>query len=121
LWAEFAAQVVPHLAVGAVTYGVYHRYASDSNGAYDLLVGGDVLTPHATIDAQTGSVIDIQEGPYAVFRAQGAMPNAVIEAWGRVWAHFAEPNCPDQRAYTTDFERYGPDGVVDICIALTAT
>jgi hypothetical protein len=45
----------------------------------------------------------------------------VIEAWGRVWAHFAEPNCPDQRAYTTDFERYGPDGVVDICIALTAT
>jgi predicted transcriptional regulator YdeE len=104
-----------------VTYGVYHHYESDANGAYDLLVGGDVLTPRASTDAQPWSVIDIQDGPYAVFRAQGAMPNAVIEAWGRVWAHFAEPNCPDQRAYTTDFERYGPDGVVDICIALTAT
>jgi len=118
LWAEFAAQVVPHLAVGAVTYGVYHHYASDSNDAYDLLVGGDAFQKNTLADAQAWRAARIQDGPYAVFQANGPMPQAVIEAWGRVWSYFADPQCPHKRAYTTDFERYGPDGVVDICIAL---
>jgi predicted transcriptional regulator YdeE len=120
LWADFAVKLAPHFADGAVTYGVYHHYESDANGAYDLLVGGDVLAPHANTDAQPWSVIDIQDGPYAVFQANGPMPQAVIEAWGRVWSYFADPQCPHKRAYTTDFERYGSDGVVNICIALAA-
>lgn len=59
-------------------------------------------------------------GLYAVFRAHGATPEAVIAAWGRVWAYFADSNALYQRAYTWDFERYGPDGHVDLCIALVA-
>lgn len=118
LWADFEAQRGPHMAQGAPAYGVYHRYASDMDGAYDVLVGCDALTRHAAMDARPWCVVNIQAGPYAVFRAHGTLPQAVIGAWSRVWAYFADPQSLHQRAYTTDFERYGPGGEVDIFIAL---
>ncbi len=121
LWADFAVQVAPHLAHGAVTYGVYHHYESDANGAYDLLVGSDAVQQKAQAGAQPWPVVDIHAGSYGVFQVHGAMPQAVVEAWGRAWAYFADPHCAHQRAYTTDFERYGADGAVDIFIALAAT
>ena len=121
LWADFALRVAPNMAHGATVYGVYHRYASDVNGAYELLVGTDALQQKAKTSAQPWPVVNIQAGSYGVFQAHGAMPQAVIEAWGHVWAYFADPHCPYCRAYTTDFERYGSDGVVDIFIALAAT
>jgi predicted transcriptional regulator YdeE len=121
LWADFAAQVAPHSAPGAVTYGVYHHYASDAQGAYDVLVGLDASQASAPTDRSGWGVVQIQSGPYAVFQAHGPMPQAVIEAWQRVWAFFAQPQCPHRRAYTTDFERYAADGAVDIHIALERT
>lgn len=121
LWADFAVQVAPHTAQGAVTYGVYHHYESDANGAYDLLAGSDALEKNEQTAAQPWQGVTICAGSYGVFQVSGAMPQAVMAAWGRVWAYFADPHCPYQRAYTTDFERYGPDGVVEIFIALAAS
>jgi len=118
LWADFAVQVAPYIAHDAVTYGVYHQYESDMNGAYDLLVGSDAIQQNAVTDAPPWQAVNIPAGSYGVFRAHGAMPQAVMEAWGRVWAYFSDPQCAHQRAYTSDFERYGPAGVVDIHIAL---
>ena len=117
LWADFAAKMAPHLAPGARVYGVYHCYESDANGAFDVLAGTDALMPTET-SAQMLVRVDIQAGHYLVFDAPGPMPQAVIDAWGRIWRYFVDPHCPYQRAYTTDFERYGAEGLIEIFIAV---
>ncbi len=87
-------------------YGVYSNYESDASGSFDVLAG-------VAVDAPAGDhpSIDVQGGQYLVFDAQGAMPGAVIEAWGRVWGFFAaHPQV--KRRFVTDFEVYtGPDSV----------
>lgn len=118
LWADFTKQTTPHIAQAALIYGVYHHYDSDANGAYDFLVGHDAGQFKATANDPSCTTVDLQAGAYAVFEARGDRPQSVINAWKRVWAYFAEPNCPHKRVYTTDFERYGLDGTVDIYIAL---
>lgn len=117
LWGRFGVQVAPFMAPAAQAYGVYHRYESDANGAFDVLAGSDALVP-GMADAKALARVDIPAGRYLVFDAPGAMPQAVIDAWGRIWRHFADPLCPDQRAFTTDFERYGTEGLIEIYIAV---
>lgn len=87
-------------------YGVYSNYESDASGSFDVLAGVAVDAPPANYPS-----IEVQGGQYLVFDAQGAMPGAVIEAWGRVWAFFAE-HPQIKRRYVSDFEAYtGPDSV----------
>lgn len=117
LWGDFGAQVAPFMAPAAQAYGVYHRYESDANGAFDVLAGSDALMPDTT-SAHALARVDIQAGRYLVFDAPGPMPQAVIDAWGRIWRYFVDPHCPYQRAYTTDFERYGAEGLIEIFIAV---
>ena len=117
LWAEFGQQIAPRLAPGALAYGVYHHYESNADGMFDVLAGADAQSAPFG-DALGLTRVDIANGPYLVFEAHGAMPQAVIEAWGRIWRYFADSKCLHQRAYTTDFERYQADGQIDICIAV---
>jgi predicted transcriptional regulator YdeE len=117
LWSDFAAQIAPHLAQGARVVGVYHRYESDAQGAFDVLAGTDAL-PSAAGDSLALSRIDIAAGQYLVFDAPGAMPHAVVDAWSCIWRYFADPLCLHRRAYTTDFECYSPDGVTEIFIGV---
>lgn len=117
LWADFAAQIAPHLAKGARVYGVYHRYESDEKGAFDVLAGSDTLPP-AALESISLCGVSITPGLYLVFDAPGAMPQAVVDAWARIWRYFADPLCPHQRAYTTDFECHAPDGLVEIFIGV---
>ena len=117
LWSDFAAQIAPNLAKGARVYGVYHGYESDAQGAFDVLEGSDAL-PAAAGNSNALTRIDIASGPYLVFDAPGAMPQAVVDAWARVWRYFADPLCPHQRTYSTDFERYAPDGLTEIFIGV---
>ena len=35
--------MLPTLDEGATVYGVYHNYASDADGEYDVLVGADAI------------------------------------------------------------------------------
>lgn len=115
LWREFGTQLGPRMAAGAQVYGVYHRYESDANGRFDVLAGTDAWQPSP---GQVLASVDIEQGHYLVFEATGAMPQAVIGAWGRIWRYFADPLCPQVRAYTTDFECYRSDGRIDIYIAV---
>lgn len=117
LWADFGVQVAPHTAATGQVYGVYHGYESDAHGAFDVLAGTDALTPAAR-DVPSLTRVDIQAGRYLVFDAPGAMPQAVVDAWARIWRYFADPQCPHQRAYTTDFERYSAQGRAEIFIAV---
>jgi predicted transcriptional regulator YdeE len=86
-------------------YGVYFDYESDAAGQFTVAVG-------AKVDGNQKAVVNIAGGTYLAFRAQGAMPAAVIEVWQHIWAHFMEQR-PYARAYVTDFEEYrGAEEVV---------
>lgn len=112
LWGHFfgqgVAERVPHRPAAAAMYGVYSAYESDHSGAFDVTAGVNVLRP--TQEAGFASV-RIEAGEYLVFPARGAMPQAVIETWGRIWRFFEEH--PEiARSYSSDFEAYsGADEV----------
>ncbi len=86
--------------VGSKVYGVYTDYESDHNGLYTLVVG--VQSPHTGALPEGATRVTVKKGRYAVFTANGEMPGALIETWGRIWAS------PVKRAYTTDFELHDP-------------
>lgn len=119
LWRDFASEVAPCMAPTAQVYGVYHRYESDATGPFEVLAGTDSLL-HPSEDTAELSLCEIRTGSYVVFEATGTLSQAVIDAWGRIWRYFEDPQCPYQRAYTTDFERYGAEGRIDIFIAVRA-
>ena len=120
LWARFTHEdwFVRLERVGAVgpTIAVYSDYETAVAGDYRILLGREV-------DGQGGAVanlesVQIPTGRYAVFRFEGAVPQAVIHGWQEIWAFFAQPG-PLQRAYTADLEVYHADGTgVAIWIAV---
>ncbi|MFM9380381.1 GyrI-like domain-containing protein [Pseudomonas sp. UV AK001] len=110
MWGEFfgrnLAQVIPGKQTESPIYGVYSAYESDASGAFDVTAGVAVVDPQSGFET-----IRIESGEYLVFQGQGALPDAVIATWGRIWKHF-EANPQIQRRYATDFEAYlGPESV----------
>jgi predicted transcriptional regulator YdeE len=108
VWGQFFAEnlieKIPNCLPNSPVYGVYAAYESDANGLYDLTAGMSVSEGSADF-----STVNIQAGDYLVFETRGAMPAAVIQAWGNVWAYF-EQNPQIKRSYQTDFESYiGPN------------
>ena len=101
LWGRFFTEVMPTLTEGASVYGVYSNYESDAMGAFDVLVGVDSL--EKTEEMQT---VTLEEGKYLKFPVKGEMPQAIIEAWAKVWAYFEDPSIDEKRAFETDFEHY---------------
>jgi predicted transcriptional regulator YdeE len=122
LWGDFFQHIIPKLKEGALSYGVYSQYESDFNGEFTVLVGADSASVVDAADREGLDSVVITSGSYLVFSKKGAMPQAVIEAWGDVWAYFSAKDCPHQRAYTSDFERYRSESEmseVDIYIAIS--
>jgi predicted transcriptional regulator YdeE len=117
LWGQFFATMGAGKISVAPTdssfYGVYSQYESDAHGAFD------VTAAVASLGQSHGEVINDQLvsftiacGDYLVFRTNGAMPDAVIQAWQYVWAYFAAPREDFERCFVTDFEQYiGADEV----------
>ncbi|MBT9491898.1 MAG: GyrI-like domain-containing protein [Paucibacter sp.] len=115
LWQRFAAS---GLATDmSQVFGVYYDYADRHLAEYSVLAG--VKLAEAASEATTPSCVRIPAGDYLVFDCQGAMPAALIAGWGRVWAHFAQPDAPT-RAFDHDFERYLALDHAQICIGLSA-
>lgn len=106
LWGDFYQHIIPKLKVASLSYGVYSQYESDFNGEFDVLAGADSASVMDAADREGLDSVVITAGTYLVFSKKGAMPQAVIEAWGDVWAYFSAKDCPHQRAYSTDFEQY---------------
>ena len=115
LWGRFFSESwerqLPARGDDGRIYGVYSGYESDQHGAFDVTAGVALADP-ATPQTAPGAVrVDIEPGDYLVFTGQGEMPQMVIDAWQRVWRHFAD-NPQVQRRFGTDFEAYeGPDKV----------
>jgi predicted transcriptional regulator YdeE len=120
LWSRFFGEELTARVPGArqprMAVGAYYDYQSDHNGEYSLLAG--VLTDPAVPAPPGLSKVVIPTGEYLVFRAEGAMPGALVETWRRVWDYFALPG-GEARKYSVDFELYRSDTVVDVHIAIT--
>ncbi|NVZ99596.1 GyrI-like domain-containing protein [Pseudomonas gingeri] len=104
-FAEGLAERIANRQPDSRVYGVYSGYESDASGYFDVTVAVAVTTP-----APGYPTLEVQAGPYLVFEGRGAMPQTVIDTWGRIWSYFEQH--PGQRRFATDFEVYtGPDSV----------
>jgi len=113
LWGRFYSEVLPILVEGATVYGVYHNYASDAQGEFDVLVGADSL--EVTEEMKS---VELQAGKYLMFPVKGELPQAIIDTWMQIWAYFEDPSIDERRAYETDFELYKSADEVEIYIGV---
>lgn len=111
LWDKFYTEIMPTLKEGTALYGVYHHYESDAGGMFDVLAGSEQ-------EGDDLASVTLQEGRYLKFPVKGEMPQAMIDAWGQVWAYFDDPSIDERRAYETDFEHYLSEDEADIYIGV---
>ena len=118
LWQEFKeADIRASLPqrLSDEVYNLYTDYESDHTGEFTALIGypvADGVPVPDDLDAY-----DVPAAHYAVIRADGPMPQAVIEAWHAIWASDL------QRTYSGDFDLYragtgSTPGPVDIHVAI---
>ena len=98
LWAKFMKEIYDGKSE---IYGVYCNYESDVNGFYATFDGTKSL-------CSGGEILDIKRGKYAVFSFPSE-PQNVAKFWGEIWKYFESSEL--KRAYETDFELYGSDGI----------
>lgn len=89
-------------------YGLYHEYESNYKGDYTLCV--------AVEDKAEVSIIIPDEIKYKVFQVDTSDEQGIFSTWNEIWNKEEEGQL--KRAYTFDFEKYYPDGNVDIFIAV---
>lgn len=78
---------------------LYCEYEGDFTMPYTCVIG----CPTGAHEAPPGLVVKtIPQAAYAVFKAEGELPQSIIDAWGRIWTTDLD------RTYTGDFEVY-PD------------
>lgn len=113
LWRDFGARSL-EVPWRAAPVAVYHDYESDQDGPYSLLVGYPM--PKGAEAPAGWHVLEVPTAEYLVFRAEGEMPGAIVETWGRIWKHFQDPTDGIGRRYTHDLEIHDGHGA-DVCIA----
>ncbi|MGE7760225.1 GyrI-like domain-containing protein [Peribacillus sp. NPDC097895] len=88
-------------------YGIYHQYENNYRGDYTLSI--------AIESPLSNEKILIPENKYKVFECiqEG---HSVGETWKKIWQLEDEKNL--NRNYSLDFEKYYPDGKVEIHIAI---
>lgn len=92
-------------------YGIYHHYQSDYRGDYTLSIAVDHPIKHF-ISTVTPNPID----NYAVFSVNDNHEDKIYQTWEKIWG--LEQNNKILRAYDVDFEKYYPDGRVEVYISL---
>ena len=89
-------------------YGVYLNYESDFTGYYDVAVAQE-SKPEGSF-----STIEIEDlAWYEIFPTTG---KSVVQTWQHIWNK--EKQGLLKRAYKVDFEKYYPNGKVDIYISI---
>jgi predicted transcriptional regulator YdeE len=115
LWKRFFEEGMAEKISGRVhpdlLFGIYMEYESDVNGMYSFLVGCEVASTNKIPEGMRFAIAP--PGKYLKFVGKGAMPNAVIEAWGSIWKYFS--GFPEfERAYTTDYEIYNSPNPTEV-------
>ncbi|WP_422778050.1 GyrI-like domain-containing protein [Peribacillus butanolivorans] len=90
-----------------IKYGVYHQYTSNYRGDYTLTI--------ATETPVSNEKIIIPENEYKVFECLQD-EHSIAETWKKIW--HLEDEKKLNRAYSLDYEKYYPDGKVEIHIAI---
>lgn len=104
LWHMFHAEDVPNQLPSRVDdtiYALYSDYQGGHEEPYIVTLGCRVKDDSAI--PESFSLIHVPEMTYAVAKAAGEQPKAVIETWGEIWGS----DMP--RAYNVDMEIYGPE------------
>ncbi len=94
----------------SIKYGVYHNYESDYKGDYTLSIATDDET-------DSNTVLEIPNDiSYKVFEVDTSknIYTAVIETWKQIWE--LEDKLLLKRDYVFDYEKYDPDGKIEIYI-----
>lgn len=93
-------------------YGLYDQYESNYKGDYRLSVA--VEHPH-----QTTSITIPENEKYEVFKVNTTDDQGIINTWNKIWK--LEESGVLQRKYSYDFEKYYPNGEVEIYIAVKSS
>ncbi|TDL92272.1 AraC family transcriptional regulator [Vibrio vulnificus] len=96
-----------HNIENEVIYGIYHQYESNNRGDYTLAIAAETPASNEKL------VIPNQE--YAVFECL-QVEHSIGEAWKKIWQ--LEEAKKLNRKYSLDFEKYYPNGKVEIHIAI---
>lgn len=95
-------------------YAVLTDYESDHHGAYTQIVGVGVRTVPRLPEGMVA--VRVPAGQSLKLEARGPMPQAIIDAWMRVWKHTESGGTPP-RSFATDLEIHHPGGA-DLYIAV---
>lgn len=109
LWQQFYSSTSTS---NTTIFGVYSDYESDANSSYTVTVGIAQNNPNTDLNA-----VKINAGKYLIFQGKGAMPQTVIETWGRAWDYFTAES-PYQRCFMSDFEAYNNNDELSIYIGV---
>ena len=96
------------LPQGHYCYGIYFNYAANYQADYDFAIASEVVLETDI------PVIEIEDlSFYEVFRCK---VDEIYQTWQLIWKK--EQQGLLKRAYSVDFEKYHPDGLVEIYIAV---
>ena len=96
------------LPQGHCCYGIYFNYATNYQADYDFAIASEVVLETDI------PVIEIEDlSFYEVFRCN---IDEIYQTWQLIWEK--EQQGLLKRAYSVDFEKYHPDGLVEIYIAV---
>lgn len=92
-----------------VIYGLYYNYECDYKGDYTLSV--------AIEDIENESSINIPKATkYKIFKVESSDEFGILNAWKEIWS--LEEKGILERTYSYDFEKYDPNGQIEIHIAI---
>ena len=96
------------LPQGHYCYSIYFNYATNYQADYDFAIASEVVSETDI------PVIEIEDlSCYEVFRCK---VDEIYQTWQLIWEK--EQQGLLKRAYSVDFEKYHPDGFVEIYIAV---
>ena len=96
------------LPQGHYCYGIYFNYATNYQADYDFAIASEVVLETDI------PVIEIEDlSFYEIFRRN---VDEIYQTWQLIWEK--EQQGLLKRAYSVDFEKYHPDGLVEIYIAV---
>lgn len=104
LWKQFYAENIFEKIPNKISSNVitiYADYISDHTDEYTTIIGVPVSTLDEIPDGFIGR--EFKADNFQKFKAEGEMPNAVVNTWIDIWEKDSELN----RKYSYDFELYG--------------
>ena len=116
-WQLFFDLYYPAADSGSSSYAVYH-YPNPAQPEHFEVCIGTTSALKSTEYLHALKAGRVASGRYMFFTAEGSFPGVVQQLWQEVEQYFQAPDCPYQRAYSTDFEEVLPNGQLIIGVSV---